>query len=352
MHNSKWNRIWVLLIFTGLVACNKSQSDNHTESSSADTTLTRITDPGVKISLQTQNLEGICVVHPDSGSYQQHLDAYGVVLSPAGLVALQNQYVKATQLIRKYKAQLQVSRQEYKRLGALYRHNNTSQENYQAARSEWISDQADLTESKQDLRSLVDSSRQLWGPVVTHWLQANDNIIDRIVQQKTWLVQVTPAGPISDHAAFPPKEISVGVTKQQMFPARFISQSPRLDRQFQHAGYYYLVNRSPADLTPAMNLIAEIPVGEKRPSLVIPDSAVVWWEGAPWIYLQRSPEQFDRYSLGDAVSTGSHWYVGTNVIPIHHNEKLVVSGVQFLLEKELLAGVPTVSTGESDGDGD
>lgn len=352
MHNDNLNWICVLLIFTGLVGCNRPKSDNYTKNISADSTQTRITDPGVKISVQTQKLEGILVVHPDSGNYQEHLDAYGVVLSPAGLVMLQNQYVKRTQLIRKAKAQLQVSHQEYKRVDVLYQHNNTSQENFQVARSQWISDQADLAESKQDLRSLVDSSRQLWGPVVTHWLQTNNKMIDRIVRQKAWLVQVTPAGPISDHMAFPHRKISIGATRQQMFPARFISQSPRLEPQFQHTGYYYLVNHSPVNLAPGMNLIAGVPVGRSHPAIVIPDSAVVWWQGEPWFYIKRGTEQFDRYSLAGAVSSQNHWYAGTNVIPIHHNDNLVVCGVQFLLEKELLASAPTVSVGEGDGDDD
>ncbi|HKI45368.1 MAG TPA: hypothetical protein VKA08_08575 [Balneolales bacterium] len=352
MDNYKLNRIWILLIFTGLVACNRSRSDKHSEKLPSDTTQTRIANPGVKINLQTQKLEGIRVARPDSGSYQEHLDAYGVVLSPAGLVTLQNQYVKETQLIRKYKAQLQVSHQEYKRLDTLYRHHSTSQEDYQTARMEWVSDQADLAESKQDLRSLVDSSRQVWGPVITHWLQTNNNVIQRIIRQRTWLVQVTPAGPIHVHETFPPKEVSVGVTKQQMFPARFISPSPGLDPQFQHTGYYYLVNHSPVILAPGTNVIAEVPVGKKQPVIVIPDSAVVWWQGEPWIYIKRGTKQFDRYSMAGVPFSDSHWYVGTDIIPIHHSDNLVVSGVQFLLEKELLAGVPTVSAGENDGDDD
>ena len=352
MHNLKLNWIWVLLIFTGLVACNRSQSDQRTENSSTDTMQNRTADPGVKINLRTQKLERIRVAHPDSGSYQEHLDAYGVVLSPAGLVTLQNQYVKRTQLIRKNKAQLQVSHQEYKRQESLYQHSNTSQENYQVARSQWISDQADLAESKQELRSLVDSSRQLWGSVVTHWLQTNNKVIDRIVRQEAWLVQVTPAGPISGHEAIPPKEVLLGVTERQMFPARFISRSTRLDPRFQYAGSYYLVNHLPVNLAPGMNLVVKMPVGKKHPAIVIPDSAVVWWQGEPWIYIKRGTKQFDRYSLAGAVSRKSQWYAGTDVIPIHHNDNLVVSGVQFLLEKELLAATPTVSLGESDGDND
>ncbi len=352
MNNYKLNWIWVLVIFTGLVACNKSQSDNHTKNLPADSTQTRMANPGVTINLRTQKLEGIRVVHPDSGRYQEHLDAYGVVLSTAGMVTLRNQYVRGTQLIRKYKAQLQVSHQEYERLDALYRHNSTSQKDFQVARMEWISDQADLAESQHDLHSLIDSSRQFWGPVVTHWLRANNNVIERIIKQQAWLVRVTSAGPVPDHGGSPSKEVSLGITRQQMFPARFISRSPRLDPRFQHTGYYYLVNHSPIDLAPGMNLIAEMPVGNKRPAIVIPDSAVAWWQGEPWIYIKRGNEQFDRYSLAGAVATGSHWYVTGGIIPIHHDDHLVVSGVQFLLEKELLAGVPTVSAGESDGDGD
>jgi len=352
MHNFKWNWTWVLLIFTGLAGCNQSQSDHHTKNSSADSTQTQIADPGVKISLRTQKLEGIRVAHPDSGSYQQHLDAYGVVISPAGLVALQNQYVKATQLIRKYKAQLQVSHQEYKRQDALYRHNNTSQENYQTARSGWISDQADLTESQQALRSLVDSSRQFWGPVVTHWLKTNSNEIRRIIKQQAWIVRVTPAGPIPDHTSNLPETVSLGISKEQMFPGQFISRSPRLDPRFQQVGYYYLVNDSTVDLNPGMNLIVNLPAGKLYPAIMIPDSAVVWWQGEPWIYIRHAPDQFDRYSLTGAANSGNQWYVTSAIIPIHHNDNLVVSGVQFLLEKELQAGIPTVSVGESDGDND
>lgn len=342
-----------LLILTSLVACHRSDSGESDGNHSPDSTQTGNPSAGVEINLQTQKLEGIRVMHPDSGTYQKHIEAYGVVLSAKGLVTLQNRYVSETQHIRKLKAHLQVSHRIYQRMDTLYHHKNTSQQDYQSARSKWISDQADLVESQQDLSSLIDSSRQVWGPVIIQWLQKNSNQFQRIIKQQTWVVRVTPASPISDSTGNLPSTVLMGITGEHMFSGRYISRSPKLDTRFQIPGYYYLVSHPLVNLNPDMNLIVELPIGKRFPAIVIPDSAVTWWKGEPWIYVQHGQDQFNRYSLAGADNTGNRWYVIAGTIPVDRNDNLVVSGTQFLLEKELQAGAPTVSAGDQDeGDND
>lgn len=349
---TKPRAIWLfLLILISLNACHKSVPDESSGKSGIDTTRSELSVPGVTITQKVQELEGIHVIHPDSGTYRKHLEAYGVVLSPERLISLQNQFVSKTQQVRRCKAQLLVTHREYQRQDTLYRQKGTSQEDLQVARSKWISDQADLAESQQDLRALIDSSRQFWGSVVTRWIQNNTDPIQRIIKQRAWMIRVTPAGPLPGSINNLPKTVAMGITRQHMFPGRFVSRSPSLDTRFQQAGYFYLVDKPPVDLSPDMNLVVEFPVGKPHQAILIPDSAVTWWQGTPWIYLKSGPRQFNRYSLLGAISAGSHWYVTRQEIPIHHGDELVVSGVQFLLEKELQGAKPTVSAGD-EGDDD
>lgn len=45
---------------------------------------------------------------------------------------------------------------------------------------------------------------------------------------------------------------------------------------------------------------------EPLPASGVPDSAIIWWNGTQWIYLEKSPGQFTRAPLSIGLTSQDH----------------------------------------------
>ena len=339
----------LLLIIPIMVACNRPKSGNAGQRNAK--TGPDSTQSGaslmVTVSKQTQRLEGIRVARLDTVLYHKSINAYGVVLSPDRLIRLQNRRAGLQQQIRKEKAQLKVSRQEYRRQDTLYKNHGTSRKTLQQARSRWISDQTDLKTSRQALRALMDSNQTYWGSKITGWVQKGSQALQQIINQHARIVRVTPVN--TPAGSFqPPETVSMNLNQHKKFAGRFISTSPTINPRIQQQSYYYLVDQPPVPLAPGRNLNAELPTGKARQGVIIPDSAVIWTQGEPWFYVQKKPGTFRRRLLKTACFQNGRWYLSRSAFASGRLPKVVVSGADLLFAKEQRAGQSNVSTGGDD----
>ena len=99
-----------------------------------------------------------------------------------------------------------------------------------------------------------------------------------------------------------------------------------------------------------MNLAALVPVGQTQSGTIVPEDAVVWWQGAAWVYEQTSPTDFVRHAVpaNDPVSEG--YFVPGNTFSL--GTELVTIGASELLSKELLAHPLGEGGGAEDSDSD
>lgn len=81
-----------------------------------------------------------------------------------------------------------------------------------------------------------------------------------------------------------------------------------------------------------MNLVALVPVGSLLRGIVIPGSALVWWQGKAWAYEATSPSTFARQEVPtDTPVEGGYFIPATTFAP---GTKLVTAGAQALLSEE------------------
>jgi hypothetical protein len=84
--------------------------------------------------------------------------------------------------------------------------------------------------------------------------------------------------------------------------------------------------------------------GGKTQGALVPDRAVVQWEGLAWVYLQRGPGEYTRVRVPTDRPASGGWVAGP---PLAAGDTVVVTGVQELLSEEFRA---RVTVGEESGE--
>ena len=83
---------------------------------------------------------------------------------------------------------------------------------------------------------------------------------------------------------------------------------------------YFLVRDPSDDLTPGQTVTLRFAAESVQRSARVPESAVVWLDGKPWVYVQEPGGRFVRRALG-AQAVAPH-------------ERVVIAGAQMLLSQE------------------
>ncbi len=302
---------------------------------------------------------GIVTAPIRSISYREELQAYGTVLElqtlvdlrknlidlRRNLVELRNNQAAAKAQLEKALAGLEASRKEYDRLKTLFEDNrNVSEKALQVGEAAWRSDEANADASRQGLLAsqeafrageealnvLKASAEQQWGSVLTTWLFEATSDFERLIQQKNILLQITLPAVI--HISSAPQSILVQTGAGATATANLVSPSPRTDPRIQGMSFFY-VAPSQTGFSRGMNVRAYLPVGEKSQGVLIPDSAVLLWQGKAWIYVQRNSEQFVRQEVSTKNPLKDGYFVPKG---FRAGDRIVVKGAQLLLSKEFL----------------
>ncbi len=86
-------------------------------------------------------------------------------------------------------------------------------------------------------------------------------------------------------------------------------------------------------LTPGVNLLAHLSVGNQMQGVIVPSSAVVWSEGRTWVYEQTASDRFTRRVVATDTPIEAGFFVAQGFSP---GDRVVTQGAQALLSEELL----------------
>jgi membrane fusion protein, multidrug efflux system len=90
--------------------------------------------------------------------------------------------------------------------------------------------------------------------------------------------------------------------------------------------------------TPGTPVIVLVPrAGRAAAGVLVPDSAVVQWEGLAWAYVRRAPGRYQRVRVPTDRPAPGGWITGA---PLGAGDTVVVRGAQELLSEEFRARVP------------
>ncbi len=283
----------------------------------------------ISLDAQTQARTGIRIEAVAQTSMRTELHGTAVLLAVNDLATLRNNYVAARTKLERDQVDLGVSRSQYQRTRGLYEQNqNMSLKAVQDAEAAYRNNEAQVKADEQDAKLQLDTVRQRWGAVPADWVSNNDPILEQVLEQREFAAQVIlPPGEV----AKPPATLPLMLPRKQSVPAKYVSALPQVNPQVQGVSFLYLVPAQPG-MAIGMNLVVLVPVGQQLRGTVIPEGAVVWWQGKAWAYEATSPTTFLRREVPtDNPVSGGYFVPGTTFAS---GSNLVVAGAQALLSEE------------------
>jgi hypothetical protein len=289
------------------------------------------TEPGhVVVTLDPQTLarSGIALEALTAVTHAASESGYGSVLDVSDLAETRGGFSAARARVEKGRAALAASQSQLERLRKLYADGaNASQKAVEAATAAARADEAEVQAATGALEAERALARQRWGPVVTGWLERGSPELDALLQERQRLLGITlPTG------ASPPPAGTIVAVRAAAGPAvaaQMISLAPRTDPRIQGVSVLCIASASPA-LLPGINVDARVPVGPDASGVVVPASAVVWWQGRAWVYVERKTGAFSRTEVATDVPVSGGWFVRG----VAAGTRLVVRGAQLLLSEE------------------
>jgi len=243
---------------------------------------------------------------------------YGRVLDISPLATLVAELTTA-------QATSDASQAELKRLQTLAAQNNASERALQSAEAVATREQAQVASAR--LRLLAS-----WGSAIAErkdlpaFVQSLSSLANALVQLDLPAGQRVPAPPAG-------ARLLTLADDSQPIEAQFVGPAPAVDPQLQGRGFLFLVQSNRARLTPGAAVRGYINLpGEARSGVALPRQAILRFNGATWVYLQRGEEAFQRTEVALQAPLTEGWFVREGLKP---QDKVVTVGAQQLLSEEL-----------------
>lgn len=296
---------------------------------------------GAPPSVQTVNGETVVVVATDV-QHASHIDvapltviavqpentAYATVVDLQPLFDLRNRLAAARADYDTLRVQAGNSRAQFERSRVLFEDDrNVSQKSLQDARAVMQADQAKLRSAEATQSGLNATLQQQFGTVLANAAMAPaSDVFQRLLAGRAVVLRVTlPAG----YSGAAPAHIAVDAPDGQSVVAQKLSASPQGDPAIQGNPYFYEAGRA---LPVGTHTVAHVPVSNRSaPAFVIPERAVVWFGGQPWVYVRTAPDRFTRRYV-PASSPNDQGFVATG--GFHAGDNVVMHGAQLLLSEE------------------
>ncbi len=126
--------------------------------------------------------------------------------------------------------------------------------------------------------------------------------------------------------------------------ATLIGPAPAADPLTRLPAYLYRARTPWPGAVPGTAVTVSVPREGRIEGALIPDVAVVQWEGLAWAYVQRSPGVYVRVRVPTDRPARGGWLAGS---PLEAGDTVVVAGVQELLSEEFRS---RVTVGEESGE--
>jgi membrane fusion protein, multidrug efflux system len=313
----------------GFVAGRAESSDSDDAPVQAPPRATQVDGQTVlNFSTQAQRTNGIVVSMLASTRRAAVRPAAATVLDLQPLLDIKSKYESAQTAIAQAGAAAAASQAESRRLADLNRDSgNVAQKSIEAAQATAGSDSAALQNARQALAILEDSTRLHWGPTLAAWIEKGSPEFTALLAQRAYLVQVTATAP---GACSAPAEAILELPDGAHLAAHRIAALPQVDARLQAPAYLY-ETPAHAGLVPGINLPVSLPSGPAQSGVVIPQSAVVYAQGSPWVYLEIAPDKFTRRQISTANPVPGGWFVAGTFAA---NSRIVTGGAQTLLSEE------------------
>lgn len=289
----------------------------------------------ITVSPATQAQSDIAVTVIKSSNYQTSQSSYGNVVAIDSLLELRSKYMAAKAEVDISRAALTRNKAEYNRLHELNLDDkNVSDKAVAAAFADLKGEEAKVAAAESTARNIADTMRQTWGdPLTKQALTNNSALLQSLLDYKAVLIQVILPFDAPEPSNNSSMNVAPTASPTHVIKADFISRAPVSNATIQGKTYFYYARTS--DLRAGMQVnalnIKAANQQNNKSGVVIPNSAVVWYGGKPWVYRKMGEDQFYRLPVNTDTEVENGWYYKGNLKP---GDQLVTSGAQLLLSEE------------------
>lgn len=265
------------------------------------------------------------------------ISSHGSVQDLTPLLEIRQQYLATLAQQSGAQAKYRESELNLHRTRKLHDQDIVASRRLQEQQALWQADQAELHASSYRLQAIVAASRLQWGERLTDWFtQSSDFEIKPYLQHRRQLLTVVLPHGVT--ARKPPQRVWVDDhgNRPQAVAAELIAVAPQVDPlSLGQRAFYRLEQRQ---LPIGAQLTAWISDDESSiDTVAIPESALVWHLGQPWVFIKDSHGEFKRQLLTTFSPIGNGLLSTT---ALSNGQIIVRSGAQTLLSQELKHQIP------------
>ena len=195
----------------------------------------------------------------------------------------------------------------------------------QAVEETFHADEAQRTEVADKVDEVAESAKQAWGDALAKSFAEQGAAAKSLRSGQLLLVRVAVPG-----GGTPPSWAEMSWDGGSTASAQLVTALPRVDPKFQQRVALYSIpaRGGPA---PGATVSVQLPSGAEREGALVPTSALVWWDGAAWVYVQVETGKFSRQRIAgpDNQADGQIFVAG-----LSGETPVVIEGAQILLSEE------------------
>ncbi len=294
--------------------------------------------PGtVTVSRDAQERSGIATQAVEPVTLHPSTSGYATVVDLQPLIALSKRMTTAEADVRSAQVAANASKQELARNRALYADDrNVSQKAVQQAEAADRASEARLESAQADLGEARAAAEQQYGRTLAGWAaQPSSPEFTGLASRKRVLVAVVLPQELPGD---PPRIVRLAAPGYERATAKLVSPSPRSDPLAAGRTYLYL---SDVPYPTGLPLDAQVPLQARAiEGFLVPEPAVVWYGNEAWVFVQKSPDRFERRALHAPRPAQRGIFTTTAFGP---NDRVVATGAQLLLSEELRPKTPAAS---------
>lgn len=291
----------------------------------------------LRLSVERQRLAGISVTALQRTVLSPENAVQGKIVDISPLLELRTRYRAALAEARIAESTLALAQQNRDRLAKLSQESIIATKDLVAAESMLAAETTKSATVRHRLREIREEAVHSWGPELFRLAVEEDSVLwDALLKRQKVLALVALPANHSLPAGTRWIHIARNRDRQHAVRAELLSAAPNTDSFVQGETYFFHLEAT--RLRTGMRVDAWIPrSGQGAGGVFLPASAIVWYGGMPWVYLQVEPDAYRRVTVSDYEEYGDGWFVRSGLAG---GEKLVIVGAQLLLSEEMRGQIP------------
>ncbi|MDO9151980.1 MAG: hypothetical protein Q7U33_11415 [Methylotenera sp.] len=328
----------IVMLFWLLIFYGKDEFEAMSEHSEEEIeTINRVVNKDgatlINISPAAQKQSDILTAPLKASSHQASISTYGNVVSIDSLIELRNRYLAVKSEIDILRASLNHNKIELDRFKILNQDNkNVSDKVVAAAVVNTKTDEAKIAAAESNAKNITDSIRQLWGDTLAqHAINPKmSDLLQALISNKRVLIQTTLPFDASEPKLNSSITIAPTAAPSHTMSANYLSPAPITNTTIQGKTYFYHAVTS--ELRAGMQINATTATSSKKSNgVIVPNNAIIWYAGKPWVYQKMEADQFSRKPIHTDIEVEDGWFYQGQ---LKANDEVVISGAQLLLSEE------------------